>query len=226
MRSVALHRSLTPNHRIVVVNGKVALMQKPAPSDFPIHELIRERWSPRAFSDKPVPPDVLRSIFEAARWAPSSNNEQPWAYLVAIKNEKENFDKMLSVLVEFNAQWARSAPVLALAEAKLNFAKNNAPNRNAQYDTGAASALLSVEATAQGLAVHQMAGFDPEKARQVFGIPPGWEPIAALAIGYPGDPASLPPPLKDRELAPRTRKPVAEFVMAGQWGHTAPFARK
>jgi nitroreductase len=201
-------------------------MQKSAPSDFPVHELIRERWSPRAFSDKPVPPDVLRSIFEAARWAPSSNNEQPWAYLVAIKNDKENFDKMLSVLVEFNAQWARSAPVLALAEAKLNFAKNNAPNRNAQYDTGAASALLSVEATAQGLAVHQMAGFDPEKARQVFGIPPGWEPIAALAIGYPGDPASLPPPLKDRELAPRTRKPVAEFVMAGQWGHTAPFARK
>jgi nitroreductase len=201
-------------------------MQKSAPSDFPVHELIRERWSPRAFSDKPVPPDVLRSIFEAARWAPSSNNEQPWAYIVAIKDDKENFDKMLSVLVEFNAQWARSAPVVALAEAKLNFAKNNAPNRNAQYDTGAASALLSVEATAQGLAVHQMAGFDPEKARQVFGIPPGWEPIAALAIGYPGDPASLPPPLKDRELAPRTRKSIAEFVMANQWGHTAPFARK
>jgi nitroreductase len=201
-------------------------MQKSAPSDFPVHELIRERWSPRAFSDKPVPPDVLRSIFEAARWAPSSNNEQPWAYIVAIKDDQENFDKMLSVLVEFNAQWARSAPVVALAEAKLNFAKNNAPNRNAQYDTGAASALLSVEATAQGLAVHQMAGFDPEKARQVFGIPPGWEPIAALAIGYPGDPASLPPPLKDRELAPRTRKSIAEFVMANQWGHTAPFARK
>jgi nitroreductase len=201
-------------------------MQKPAPSDFPVHELIRERWSPRAFSDKPVPQDVLRSIFEAARWAPSSYNEQPWAYIVATKDDKENFDKMLSVLVEFNAQWARSAPVLALAVAKLTFAKNNTPNRNAQYDTGAASALLSVEATAQGLAVHQMAGFDPEKARQVFRIPLGWEPIAALAIGYPGDPASLPPPLKDRELAPRTRKPIAEFVMAGQWGHTAPFARK
>jgi nitroreductase len=201
-------------------------MQKPAPSDFPVHELIRERWSPRAFAGKPVPQDVLRSIFEAARWAPSSNNEQPWAYIVATKDDKENFDKMLSVLVEFNAQWARSAPALALAVAKLNFAKNNTPNRNALYDTGAASALLSVEATAQRLAVHQMAGFDPEKARQVFGIPPGWEPIAALAIGYPGDPASLPPPLKDREMAPRARKPIAEFVMAGQWGHTAPFARK
>ena len=201
-------------------------MHKPAPSDFPVHELIRQRWSPRAFADKPVPQDVLRSIFEAARWAPSSNNEQPWAYIVATKDNKESFDKMLSALVEFNAQWARSAPVLALAVAKLTFAKNNAPNRNAFYDTGAASALLSVEATAQGLAVHQMAGFDPEKARQVFGIPPGWEPIAALAIGYPGDPASLPPPLKDRELAPRARKPIAEFVMAGQWGHTALFAKK
>jgi nitroreductase len=201
-------------------------MQKLAPSDFPVHELIRERWSPRAFAGKPVPQDALHSIFEAARWAPSSNNEQPWAYLVATRDDQENFEKMLSVLVEFNAAWARSAPVLAIAVAHLTFVKNNAPNRNAQYDTGAASAWLSVEATARGLAVHQMAGFDPEKARQLFGIPAGWEAIAALAIGYPGDPASLPQPLKDREMAPRTRKPIAEFVMSGQWGHTAPFAAK
>ena len=201
-------------------------MHNPAPSDFPVHELIRERWSPRAFTDKPVPQDVLRSIFEAARWAPSCYNEQPWAYIVASRDDNEGFERMLSVLVEFNANWAKSAPLLAIAVAELAFAKNNSPNRNAQYDTGAASALLSMEATAHGLAVHQMAGFDPEKARQVFGIPPGWEPIAALAIGYQGDPASLPPPLKDREIAPRTRKPIAEFVMAGQWGHTAPFAKK
>ena len=201
-------------------------MKKPAPSDFPVHELIRERWSPRAFADKPVPQNVLRSIFEAARWAPSCYNEQPWAYLVAAREDKDSFEKMLSVLVEFNANWAKGAPVLAIAVAELAFAKNNAPNRNAQYDTGAASAMLSVEATAHGLAVHQMAGFDPQKAHQVFGIPAGWEAIAALAIGYPGDPASLPPPLKDREMAPRTRKPIAEFVMAGHWGHTAPFATK
>jgi nitroreductase len=204
----------------------MALMQKPAPSDFPVHELIRERWSPRAFADKPIPQDVLRSIFEAARWAPSSSNEQPWAYLVATRDDQDSFERVLSVLVEFNANWARSAPVLAIAVAKLTFAKNDAPNRNALYDTGAATALLSVEATAHRLAVHQMAGFDPEKARQVFGIPAGWEPIAALAIGYPGDPNSLPQPLKDRELSPRTRKPIAEFVMAGHWGHTAPFATK
>ena len=116
-------------------------MQKPAPSDFPVHELIRERWSPRAFADKPIPQDVLRSIFEAARWAPSSSNEQPWAYLVATRGDKNSFERMLSVLVEFNANWARSAPVLAIAVAKLTFAKNDAPNRNALYDTGAATAL-------------------------------------------------------------------------------------
>jgi nitroreductase len=201
-------------------------MQKPAPNDFPVHELIRQRWSPRAFADQPVPQNDLRSLFEAARWAPSSSNEQPWAYLVAARDDKAGFEKMLGVLIEFNAGWAKNASVLALAVAELAFAKNNAPNRNAQYDTGAATAMLSVEATARGLAVHQMAGFDPEKARQVFGIPAGWEAIAALAIGYPGDPASLPPPLKDREMAPRTRKPIAEFVMAGHWGHTAPFATK
>src|SRR6202040_1937413 len=158
-------------------------MHKRAPTDCPVHDFITERWSPRAFSDKPVAPDVLASLFEAARWAPSSSNEQPWAYIVATRDDRENFEKMLSVLVEFNANWAKNAPVLALAIAELAFAKNNAPNRNAQYDTGAATALLSVEATAHGLAVHQMAGFDPEKARQVFGIPAGWEAIAALAIG-------------------------------------------
>ena len=201
-------------------------MKKTAQSEYPVHNLILERWSPRAFSDKPVPQDLLRSIFEAARWAPSSSNEQPWAYLVATKDNQDNFEKMLSVLVEFNANWAKSAPVLAIAVSELAFAKNNAPNRNAQYDTGAATALLSVEATSHGLAVHQMAGFDPDKARQVFGIPAVWEAIAALAIGYAGDPASLPQPLKEREMAPRTRKPITEFVMAGHWGHTAPFATK
>jgi nitroreductase len=198
-------------------------MEKPAPAAHPIQNLISHRWSPRAFSQKLVPADILRSLFEAARWAPSSNNEQPWAYLVATRDHAEEFARMTSVLVEFNAGWAAHAPVLALAVAELAFAKNGAPNRNAQYDTGAATALLSVEATAQKLFVHQMAGFDPEKARQVFGIPAGWEPIAALAVGYPGDPESLPQPYKDREHAPRVRKPLSEFVMTGQWGHTASF---
>jgi nitroreductase len=195
-------------------------MQKPAPTNFPVHDLIRHRWSPRAFAEKPVEPSVLASLFEAARWAPSSSNEQPWAYLVATKDEKENFAKTLGVLVEFNAGWAKEAPVLMIAFSRLNF-QNGTANRNAFYDTGAATALLSVEATARGLAVHQMAGFDPAKAKQVFEIPEDWEPIAAIAIGYPGDPSSLPQKLHDREVAPRTRKPLSEFVMSGRWGHTS-----
>jgi nitroreductase len=198
-------------------------MHKRAPTDHPVHDLITERWSPRAFSDKPVAPDVLASVFEAARWAPSSSNEQPWAYIVATKEGSENFAKVVSVLVPANVTWAQHAPVLALAVAKLAFEKSGAPNRNAQYDVGAASAWLTAEATSRGLFVHQMAGFDPDKARQVFAIPAGWEPIAAIAIGYPGDSDSLPQPLRDREVAPRTRKPVSTFVMSGSWGKKAPF---
>jgi nitroreductase len=196
-------------------------MQKPALVNFPVHDLIRDRWSPRAFAAKPIEPGVLASLFEAARWAPSSSNEQPWAYLVATKDDPENFAKTLSVLVEFNASWAKEAGALALAVSSLKFRANGTPNRNAFYDTGAASALLSVEATYRGLAVHQMAGFDPAKAKQVFGIPEDWEPIAAIAIGYPGDPGALSEKLRDREVAPRTRKPLSEFVMSGRWGHTS-----
>jgi len=198
-------------------------MHKPAATDVSLHELIRNRWSPRAFSEKPVPAEVLRSLFEAARWAPSSNNEQPWAYLVAAKDDSENFAKMLSVLVEFNANWAKHAPVLALSVAHLKTQRDGKPNRVALHDVGSASAQLTFEANARGLQVHQMAGFDADKARQAFAIPPDWEPVAAMAIGYPGDPESLPEKLRERELAPRTRKPLGEFVMSGGWGHTAPF---
>ena len=201
-------------------------MQKPASTDFPVHDLIRDRWSPRAFADTPVDPAILASLFEAARWAPSSNNEQPWAYLVATKSDAENFEKMLGVLVEFNSGWAKNAPVLAIAVARLNFNSNGTPNRNAFYDTGAATAWLTVEATERGLAVHQMAGFDHAKAKQVFEIPPDYEPIAAMAIGYPGHPHSLPEKLRDREIAPRTRKPLTAFVMSGRWGHTASFVSR
>lgn len=200
-------------------------MKNPAPVEFPVHELIRTRWSPRAFSEKLVEPEVLRSLFEAARWAPSSNNEQPWTFLVATKDDKENFENTLGCLVEFNANWAKAAPVLVIAVSKLAFSKNNSPNRNAQYDTGAASALLSLEATARGLVVHQMGGFDPETARETFEIPAGWEPIAALAIGYPGEPETLSEPYKSRETAPRQRKPIRDFVMSGKWGHTADFLK-
>jgi nitroreductase len=221
-----LYRERAFAHPIcITAQIKERIMHKPAPVDAPIHDLLSTRWSPRAFSEKPISPEVLRSLFEAARWAPSSNNQQPWAFFVATRDDKESFAKLLGALVEFNAGWAGNAPALGMAVSKLTF-DNGSPNRNAFYDTGAATALLSVEATAQGLFVHQMAGFDPQKAKQVFGIPEGWEPIAAFAIGYPGHASSLPEKLRDRELAPRTRKPIADFVMTGQWGHTASFAAK
>ena len=198
-------------------------MHNPAKTDYPVHDLIQNRWSPRAFSDNPVSPETLRSLFEAARWAPSSSNEQPWAFIVGTKDDLETHNKILSTLVEFNQGWAKHAPVLAIAVSQMEFARNKTPNRNAFYDTGAAVAHLTAEATSRGLFVHQMAGFDPQKAIEVFHIPKGWEPIAVFAIGYPGDPNALPDKLRERELAPRSRKPISEFVMSSDWGHPAKF---
>lgn len=201
-------------------------MNNPAPAEFPIHDLIRNRWSPRAFSDKPVAPDALRSLFEAARWAPSSYNEQPWAFVVGTKDKPEHYDRVLQTLVEFNANWAKKAPVIGIVVAELKFARNGSPNRNAFYDAGQASAQLAIEATSRGLVVHQMAGFNPETARDLFSIPAGWDPIAAFALGYPGEPDSLPEPYRGQEKGPRVRKPLREFVMSGQWGHAAEFVTK
>jgi nitroreductase len=201
-------------------------MQKPAVTDHAVHDFIVNRWSPRAFSEKPVPPEVLRSLFEAARWAASSYNDQPWSYLVATSDDEQNYSKMLGVLMDMNALWAKQAPVLAISVARQNFKHNGAPNRVALHDVGAANAQLTMEATSRGLLVHQMAGFHLDKAREVFGIPAGWEPVSAIAIGYPGDPETLPEKLREPELALRTRKPLSEFVMSGHWGHTASFLSK
>ena len=201
-------------------------MLNPTPTDVPLNDLVRKRWSPRAFADQSVAPEVLHSLFEAARWAPSSSNEQPWAYIAATKDDPANFAKMLSILVEFNAGWAKYAPVLALSIAHLHMQKDGSANHLARHDVGSASAQLTFEAVSRGLLVHQMAGFDADKARQVLAIPQDWAPVAAMAIGYPGDPQSLPEKLRERELAPRVRKPLSEFVMAGSWGHTASFVGK
>ncbi len=197
-------------------------MEKPVKTDFPIHDLLARRWSPRAFSERPVEPDKLRRLLEAARWAPSSYNEQPWAYLVATLEDAAEHARLLSVLVEGNIAWAKRAPVLMLSIAKLNFEHNGKPNRHAFHDVGLASANLVLQATAMGLAVHQMAGFHAEKARELFGIPEGWEPVAAIALGYPGEPDALPEPIRQRELAPRTRKPLGQFVFTGRWGEASP----
>jgi nitroreductase len=199
---------------------------KQAPLDHPIHELIAKRWSPYAFADRSVPIDDLRSLFEAARWAASSYNEQPWRYIVATKEDREKFATLLSCLVEGNQPWAKNAPVLALGCAVLNFAVNNTPNAVAQHDLGQASAALTGEATARGLFVHQMAGILPDKARELYQIPSNVQPLTGLAIGYLGDPKTLPEAYQKRDLAPRQRKPLSEFVFAGQFGSIAPFAKQ
>ena len=193
-------------------------MSKEASADHPIHELIVKRWSPYGFSDRPVAEGDLRSLFEAARWAPSSYNEQPWSYIVATKDDPEHFHRLLSCLVEPNQAWAKNGPVLALAVASLRFKRNNKPNAAAIHDLGLAAAHLTFEATARGLYVHQMIGILPDKARELYQVPNDHQPVTALTMGYPADPNTLPDPLKQRDLAPRQRKPLAEFVFAGRWG--------
>ena len=197
-------------------------MTKTAANDYPIHDLLKRRWSPRAFADRPVEPDKLHSLLEAARWAPSSFNEQPWAFVVATRDRPEDFDRVLGCLIEFNQGWAKAAPVLMLTFARLAFDRNGQPNRHAFHDVGLAMANLTVQATAEGLAVHQMAGIVPEKARAAFAVPEGWEPVAAAAVGYFGDPAALPEELRKRELAPPTRKPLRAFVFTDGWGRPSP----
>jgi nitroreductase len=197
-------------------------MPNSAPADHRIHELLKQRWSPRAFAETPVRPEQLQRLLEAARWAPSSYNDQPWAFLIATREEPENYERLLGVLAEFNQSWAKSAPLLGLAVARLNLERDGQPNRHACYDVGQAVAHLTVQATAERLAVHQMAGFSVDGARREFSIPAGWEPITAFAIGYPGDPKSLPDSLRQRELAPRKRKPLETFVFSSRWGNSSP----
>lgn len=198
---------------------------RPAPASAPIHEIISQRWSPRAFENRAVEPEKLRSLFEAARWAASSSNAQPWFFIVAAKDDAENYQKILDCFIEFNQGWAKNAPVVAISVARLAF-DDGRPNRHAFHDVGQAAASLAVEATALGLQIHQMAGIVPDKARQVFGIPEGYEAVAGMAIGYPGDASSLPDQLKERELAPRSRKALDSFVFSGKWGETSPFVGK
>ncbi|MBA3241905.1 MAG: nitroreductase family protein [Acidobacteria bacterium] len=201
-------------------------MENSAETQHSVHELIKNRWSPRAFSARAVEPEKLLSLLEAARWAASCFNEQPWNFIVATKEEGgDGYERLLGCLVEANALWARHAPVLMISVARLDFKRNGKPNRHALHDTGQAAAHLALQATALGLAVHQMAGFDASKAREQFSIPEGFEPVAAIAVGYPGDPADLPEELRDKELAQRTRLPLEDFVFGGNWRETSPLVR-
>jgi nitroreductase len=194
---------------------------KRATSDHPVHQLVVERFSPYAFADRSVPAETLRSLFEATRWAPSSYNEQPWSYIVARREEKEAFARLLSCLNEGNQAWARHVPVLALGVVTTLFRRNQKPNRAAQHDLGLAAGNLLLEATARGLCVHQMIGILPDRARELYAIPEGSEALTGLAIGWPGDPASLPEGLRERDLAVRDRKPLREFVFADRFGMAA-----
>jgi len=202
----------------------MSTLKRPAETSTAIHDLIAHRWSPRAFESKPVEPEKLRSLLEAARWAPSSYNAQPWYFIVGTKDNPENYKRVLESLIEFNQGWAKNAPVLALSVAKLKF-DDGKPNRHAFHDVGQAAANLSLQAEASSLSVHQMAGIDPEKARKLFNIPADYEAVAGIAIGYPGDPASLPEGLRERELAPRQRKPLDSFVFTGSWGKSLPLQK-
>lgn len=196
-------------------------MLNPAPTDHPVHELIRQRFSPRAFSTRAVGPATLRSLLEAARWAPSSFNEQPWTFIVATKDREEDFERLLACLTPGNQVWARQAPVLMLTVAKLKFDRNGRPNRHALHDIGLASAQLALEATDHGLAAHFMAGFDGDRARQTYDIPQGFEPVAAVAVGYPDEPGAPPGEPLGPGLRPRRRKPLKDFVFARKWGETS-----
>ena len=198
---------------------------KTAETAAPVHSLIAERWSPYAWSDAPVASADLAALFEAARWAPSSYNEQPWRWIVARRENEPAFARLLSTLVEANRVWARHAPVLAIGLAVGDFVRNGKPNRAAQHDLGGAAAHLTFEATARGLAVHQMIGIEPERVRELYAVPDGVEPLTALAIGVAGNPAELPEKLRERDLAPRTRKPLSELVFAERFGLPAGLAQ-
>jgi nitroreductase len=194
------------------------VFEKPAPADHPILDLLARRWSTRSFADRPVDREMVASLFEAARWAPSSGNGQPWSFLVATKDNPAEHERMASVLVPGNA-WAHKAPVLALSVAALD--RGDKTNRHAYHDVGLATENLVIQAHSMGLAIHMMAGFNVDMAREVFEIPVRHDPVTMIAIGYPGHPDSLPEDLRKKDLAPRQRKLIREFVFTGKFGQPA-----
>lgn len=193
---------------------------KKAPGVDGVLPAIHERWSARAFADRDVSAETLKKVFEAARWAASSNNEQPWRFLVGRRGDG-TWEKIFSTLVGFNRTWAHRAPVLILGAAHTRFMKNGAEYAYASYDLGAASALLTLQAAALGLTTHQMAGYDHETARRELEIPAEYALGTVIALGYQADPAVLgDETLIERETSARTRKPLSEIVYKA-WGEGA-----
>jgi len=196
-------------------------MQRPADTQYPILDVLKKRWSPYSFTDRPVEPQKLRCLFEAARWSASSFNEQPWRFILATKEDPAAFDKALGCLVEANQAWAKHVPVLLLCITKDNFTKNDKPNKVNEHDLGLAMGNLTTQATSLGLHVHQMAGIDPDKVRQTYGVPEGFTPLTAAAIGYQGDHADLDPDIKKRDQGQRTRAAFGGFVFGGKFGQAS-----
>jgi nitroreductase len=199
----------------------MSLHPKVASTDHDVLDLIRRRWSPRAFdASRDVPRADLLRLFEAARWAPSSANEQPWRFIVAERERSpEAFAALMGTLTGRNPAWAGAAAVLVLIAVRMTHEKNDAPNRSAWYDAGQASAFLVMQATSMGLSVRQMEGFDHTRAAGICRVPEPFETRVMMAIGYAGDPESLVVDVhREAERKPRSRKPVAELVFAAQWG--------
>src|SRR5438067_9375001 len=191
-------------------------------TDHPVLPVITERWSPYAFDPRPIERQKLLSCLEAARWAPSSYNEQPWTFILAERSDTKEFARLLDCLVEGNRVWAQHAGVLLLTIVAKLFVKNGKPNRAAEHDIGLAAGYMVLQATAVGLQGHQMIGVERDKVRATYKIPDTHEPLTAIALGYP---AAAPPdpndPIAQRDLARRLRKPLSEIVIQGSWGRPA-----
>lgn len=198
------------------------IRRNPASPDHDILEAFTERWSARAFDNRPIPSAVLIRLFEAARWAPSAGNEQPWRFVVARPEDGPGFSLLLSALKPSNQSWATRAQALGVAAAHRFLRRSGDPNKWSWYDAGQAMAFLSIQATVEGLIVHQMAGYDAERMRVVAEIPNEFEPVTAFALGYPGDPATLDEFNVRREGGPRSRRPVHESLFLGRWDQPFP----
>jgi nitroreductase len=187
---------------------------KQAPPAKGVLPTVLNRWSPRSFSEREVTPDLLARVFEAARWAASSANEQPWRFLVGTRNTP-TFEKIFSCLIGLNKEWAGKSAALILGVAKSTFDHNGKPNEYALYDLGAAASYLTLQAASLGLFTHQMAGYEKDAARKAFGIPDDYVMGSVIALGYQGEPDALANEvLIARETAPRIRKPQREFVFS------------
>ena len=201
-------------------------MQSPHPpvpkTDHPVLPAIAERWSPYAFDPRPVEREKLLSCLEAARWAPSSYNEQPWTFILAERTDSEAFAKIIGCLVEGNQAWAKNAGVVMITVIANSFVKNGKPNRAAEHDMGLAAGNLVLQATTLGLQGHQMIGIEPAKVRAIYGVPESHEPLTGIALGYPAAvSAGTADAVAQRDLSRRLRKPLQEIVFSGSWGQPA-----